>query len=121
MLALAPAILRIGIGLVVVWFGLQQVNDPAGWIVYLPSFTKSLPFSQINFVYLNGYFELIFGMFLIVGFYTRIIALFLTLHMTGIVGAVGYNEIGVRDFGIFIGLLSIFLHGKSSWSVDEYF
>ncbi len=121
MLALSPVVLQIGIGLVVVWFGLQQINDPESWVGYLPSFIKNLPISEINFVYLNGYFELIFGSLLMVGFYTRIVSFLLALHMAGIVYSLGYNEISVRDFGIFIALLAIFLHGKSDcdWARSE--
>src|SRR3989338_3965153 len=89
MLALSPIVLRIGIGLVIMWFGLQQIANPSGWVVYLPEFTKSLPISQINFVLLNGYFELVFGALLIAGFYLRIVALLLALHMAGIVLSVG--------------------------------
>ena len=107
---LSPIILRIGIGLVIIWFGLQQINTPLAWVVYLPTFTENLPISQTTFVSLNGYFELIFGILLVAGFFTRIVAFFLALHLFGIVLTVGYNEIGVRDFGIFIALVSIFLY-----------
>ncbi len=108
---LSQIVLRVGIGLVIIWFGLQQVTNPSGWTAYLPSFVKSLPLSEISFVYLNGYFEIIFGVLMIAGFYLRIVALLLAIHMAGIVFSVGYNEIGVRDFGIFIALVSIFLYG----------
>jgi len=117
---LSPIILRIGIGAVIVWFGLQQINTPSSWIVYLPTWTKILPLSQINFVYLNGWFELIFGIILITGFFTRIVAFFLSIHLLGIVLTVGYNEIGVRDFGLFIALFSIFLHGENNQSRDKF-
>ncbi len=117
---LAPIILRIGLGLVMIWFALEQLNTPAAWVAYLPLWTQDLPISQITFVYLNGWFELTFGILLLVGFYTRIVSLLLALHMFGIVVTVGYNEIGVRDFGLAVALLSIFLHGPSSWSLDEF-
>ena len=107
-------ILRIGIGLVIIYFGLQQVSDPSGWIAYLPAWVKILPISEMNFIYLNGYFELIFGTLLVLGFYTKIISFLLSLHLLSIVYTVGYNEIGVRDFGIFIALVSIFLHEQSN-------
>lgn len=116
---LSSVVLRVGIGAVIIYFGLQQLNDQSAWIAYLPSWIKSVPISQINFIYWNGWFELVFGILLVVGFYTRIVAFFLALHLLSIVFTVGYNEIGVRDFGIFIALVSIFLHGPSNWSADE--
>lgn len=117
---LSSVVLRVGIGAVIIWFSLQQLSDPSSWITYLPSWIESVPVSQINFIYLNGWFELVLGIFLIMGFYTRIVAFFLSLHLLSIVLTVGYNEIGVRDFGIFVGLVSIFLHGRSNWSADEF-
>ena len=117
---LSSFLLRIGIGLVIIYFGLQQVSDSSGWLAYLPSWAKSLPISEINFIHINGYFELIFGALLVLGFYTRIVAFFLSIHLLVIVYTVGYNEIGVRDFGIFVALVSIFLHGPSIWSLDKF-
>ncbi len=114
-------VLRIGLGLVMIWFALQQLHSPLGWTSYLPSWTNSLPISQITFVYLNGWFEITFGILLIAGFYTRIVSCLLAIHMFGIVFSVGYNEIGVRDFGLAIALISIFLHGSSDWSLDRFF
>lgn len=114
-------VLRVGIGAIMIWFASQQLNDPSSWVGYLPDWTKSLPISQITFVYLNGWFELTFGALLIAGFYTRIVALFLSLHLLGIVFSVGYEPTGVRDFGLTVALFSIFLYGPSAWSLDEYF
>ena len=118
---ISPIILRVGIGAVIIWFGLQQLGNPSPWIGFLPLWTKSLPISQLSFVYLNGWFELISGILLIAGFFTQLVAGLLTLHLLGIVCSVGYSATGVRDLGITIALLSIFLHGTNSWSLDEFF
>lgn len=117
----APVVLRIGLGLVMIWFGLKQLTSPTEWIGYLPKWIDILPISPENFVYLNGWFEIIFGILLVKGFHTRIVAGLLSLHLLGITFTVGYNEIGLRDFGLSVALFSIFLHGSSSWSLDEYF
>jgi uncharacterized membrane protein YphA (DoxX/SURF4 family) len=114
-------ILRIGIGAVMIWFALRQLSNPSAWIFYLPSWTQSLPVSQIGFIYLNAWFELTFGGLMIVGFYTRVVAFFLALHLLGIVYTIGYNETGVRDFGLSIALISISLYGTSNWSADNFF
>ncbi len=117
----SPVVLRIGLGLVMIWFALQQLQGPASWVGFLPTWTGSLPISQITFVYLNGWFELTFGILLIAGFYTRIVASLLGLHMLGIVCSVGYGPTGIRDFGLAVALISIFLHGSSSYSLDKVF
>jgi len=117
----AQIVLRIGLGLVVIYFGSQQLMDPVSWVSYLPSWTASLPFGQTSFIYLNGWFELVFGILLIAGFYTRIVSGLLALHLASIVFTIGYNEIGVRDFGLTVALASIALYGPSAWSLDEFF
>lgn len=119
MMEWSPVVLRIGLALVMLWFGSQQITNPTGWVAYLPSWIHILPLTPIQFIYMNGWFEVILGFLLLIGFFTRIIALLLVLHMAGIVMTVGYNEIGIRDFGILTGLFSLFLHGKTSHSVDS--
>ena len=113
MRTLAPKVLRVGIGIVFIWFGFQQIADPSYWVSYLPLFTENLPIRQTILIYLNGTFELIFGTLLITAIYARIVAFFLALHLLGIILTVGYNEIGVRDFGLLISLVSIFFQGKN--------
>ncbi len=114
-------VLRVGIGAVMIWFGSQQLLHPAMWTGFLPEFTKSLSISQITFIYLNGWFEIVAGILLVIGFYTRIVAFFLSLHMLGIVLSVGYGATGVRDFGLAIALISLFFQGEGAWSADRFF
>lgn len=113
-------VLRVGIGLVIIWFGVSQIGDPSSWVSFLPSFMNKLPISEINFVYLNGWFELLAGIMLISGFYTRIVSFLLCLHLFGIIFSLGYNAVAVRDFGIFMALVSIFLDKENRYSLDEF-
>ena len=117
----STTILRIGLALVVIWFGIAQISSPTDWIGFLPTWITSLPISQLSVIYLNGWFELVFGTMLLFGVYTRFVALFLALHMLDITYTVGYGAIGVRDFGLAIGILSIFFGGMSAFSVDMFF
>ncbi len=117
----APIILRIGISLVIIWFGAQQLLDASLWVGYLPDWTHALPISQIGLVHLNGLFEVIAGLALLAGFYTRIAAILLALHLLEITYTVGYGQIGVRDFGLTIALLSVFFYGADKWSADRAF
>lgn len=115
----APLVLRVGLGLVMLWFGTQQLRDTLSWVGYLPDFVSSLPVSEITFVKMNGIFEVVFGLLLIAGFYARIVALLLALHLFGIASTVGYNDVGVRDFGLSMALFSIAFHGAGAYSFDE--
>ena len=115
----APVILRIGLSLVFLWFGISQLSDPNSWIGILPQWTAGLAFPQVTFIYLNGGTEVLFGTLLLVGFFTRIAALILALHLIGIIASVGYSDIAVRDFGLMCATFSVFLHGPDFFALDS--
>ena len=54
----APAVLRYGLGLVYLWFGISQLINPGNFIGYLPTFLFNSSFAQ-SFVIINGVFEII--------------------------------------------------------------
>jgi uncharacterized membrane protein YphA (DoxX/SURF4 family) len=117
----APILVRIAMALVMLWFGSQQLLHAGNFTAYLPDWTSKLPISDITFVHLNGWFEVTFGLLLLAGFYTRIVALLLGLHVLGIATTFGLTELGVRDFGLACSTLSIFLNGPDVWSLDRVF
>lgn len=117
----APILLRISMAVVIIWFGISQLSDPNSWLGFLPSWTTSLPINQIQLIYLNGWFEVSFGFLLFCGFYTRFVSLLLFLHLLDITYTVGYNAIGVRDIGLALATISVFLFGSDSWSIDKLF
>ena len=114
----SPNILRIGVSLVFLWFGINQVLDPDYFISYLPDFILNFS-NPANFVIFNGIFEVIFGILLLLGLFTRLVSIILTLHLFGVIFSLGYNEISVRDFGLMISSFVVFLNGKDSWCLDR--
>jgi len=118
---IAPIILRVGLGIVMVWFGWQQLGNAAQWTSFLPTWAGALPISSIALVHLNGWFEVTFGLMLIVGFYTQFVALLLGLHLFGITFTVGLDAIGMRDFGLSMATISLACLGGGAWSLDQYF
>lgn len=116
---LAPIVLRIGMALVFLWFGYSQVSDQVQWVAYVPESIVNLSGLKVEtLVLLNGLFELVFGAALLVGFWTRTAALLLALHMLEITYIVGFDATGVRDFGISIAAISVFLYGKDRFTLD---
>ncbi|MEI6478815.1 MAG: DoxX family protein, partial [bacterium] len=107
--------------IIILWFGYQQIVDANSWLGFLPPWTTSLPISQIDLIYLNGTFEIVFGIFLLLGFYTRFAAVMLALHLFDITYTVGYDAIGVRDMGLAMSTLVVFFYGADSLSVDKIF
>jgi|SRR3989338_241255 len=121
MRGLAPAIVRVGVSVVFIWFGYQQLINASSWTVLVPSWITSLSgINAVNFIYFNGVFEVVFGISLLLGLFTRIVGFLLALHMLHITYLVGYNDVGVRDFGLSLSTIAVFLHGADSWSIDKY-
>ncbi len=117
----ASLILRIGIGGVVLWFSSQQFLHPMMWTRLLPAWTTTMiPLAPVTIIYVNGVFELVTGVMLVIGLYTRIVALLLALHMYDIAYTLGYGAVAVRDVGLATASLSLFFDEFGEYSVDGY-
>ncbi len=117
----APVITRIGLALVFLWFGVDQFLETANYVGYIPdSILQLIPIGTVTFVHLNGIFEIVFGTALLLGFYTRITALLLALHLLDILYVVWPGQIATRDFGLVVATTSIFFYGADIWSLDRY-
>jgi uncharacterized membrane protein YphA (DoxX/SURF4 family) len=119
--AISPTVLRIGIALVFLWFGTNQIIDPVSWVDYIPAWVVSIShLSAETIVYLNAAFEIFFGTALALGFFTRFVAFFLMLHMFDITITVGLDAIGVRDFGLSVASLVIWINGADFFTLDRF-
>lgn len=113
--SLAPKVLRVGLALVFLWFGTQQIFHASQWVGWIPAYILNiLPVGAVAIVYFNGAFEVVFGTALLFGIFMRVTALLLALHMAHITFTVGYSEIGVRDFGLAVATFSLFLFGRQN-------
>ncbi len=114
-------ILRVGMAIVAIWFGTQELLNPGVWTGYIPESIVNITNMNANLlVNLNGAFEVIFGLALFFGIKTRITAMLLMIHMFDITYIVGYNALGIRDLGLAFGLLSVFMYGPSLISFDIF-
>jgi uncharacterized membrane protein YphA (DoxX/SURF4 family) len=111
-------LLRIGLGGVFLWFGTDKFIHPDIWVHYIPSwFPMLIPVSL--FVLLMGIVETLIGLLVLAGFYTRIAAALAVLMLIPILISLGYNEIGVRDFGLLMLALGILFLGAGELSLDN--
>jgi uncharacterized membrane protein YphA (DoxX/SURF4 family) len=116
----APTVLRIGMSLVFLWFGTQQLMHAENWIGFIPDFVVNmLPVAPTTFVMGNGIFEVIFGIALLLGIFTRPVSLILAIHMLGIALSLGWSAIGIRDFGLTFATTAIFLYGADFYTLDR--
>lgn len=114
----APTV-RIGISLVFLWFGLNQLLDTSSWVAWLPLWTLELPLRPLLFIQMNGFFETLFGLLLLVGKWTRPVACLLALHLFVIALSLGYNDIMIRDLGLALATLSIAFQGPDQFCLDK--
>lgn len=110
-------VLRVGLATVIVWFGSNQLLSPDMWTAWVPTWTSALGLDAAQVVFLNGLFEVAAGLLLLLGVYTRYVALVLFAHMMVIVYDIGLTAIGVRDFGIAIALLALAFDDRNRFTL----
>ncbi len=129
----APVVLRIGLALVFLWFGADQLMHTAKWVGLIPGWLtgKAYFFSVFNFqattlVHFNGAFEIVFGICLLFGLFVRVVTLLLALHMMHItltlLMASGITAVSVRDVGLSFAAVTLFLLGPGAQkcSIDNW-
>lgn len=104
-------ILRIGLGLTILWFGVMQLLNQSNWTGYVPVWVENIfPFISLEvIVIINGLFETLTGILLVFNKFVKISSILLSIHLIIIIIDLGINEIGVRDIGILTGLISLYL------------
>lgn len=117
----SPSILRIALSLIFLWFGVTQVSTPNDWVAYVPDWVVNLSHMNADkIVFFNGIFEIVFGSMLLLGLFTRFAAFLLFLHITDITFTVGFDATGVRDFGLTIATLVIWINGSDLLGLDGW-
>lgn len=112
----APAVLRLGLAAVYIWFGTSQIINPDAWTGLVPSWaTDVLSASSFTVVQMNGWFEVAAGALLAFGIFVQPVAAILFIHLLIIAFRLGLNPVGIRDFGLSFATLALALFGE-----DEY-
>ena len=116
----APAIVRIGMSLVFVWFGFNQMLHPAAWTGYVPdSITALFGGNSTLLVLFNGWFEIVGGLTLLLGLQVRLVSFLLGVHLFVISSSLGMSALAIRDYGLSIATISILFAGPDVWSTDK--
>ena len=110
-----PLVMRGFLGFVLLWFGVNEILDPRYWSGYVPPLARSLfPFEVNLFVQMHGVVLALLGLLLFFNLYIRYTG-FLTLGVllsiiSGLIMINGFDEIVVRDIGLFGLALALWLH-----------
>ncbi len=95
--------LVLGTAFVFLYFGIEKFVHHDLWIGWMPEWMEGLLGLSLN-TWMNviGVTEILIGAAVLVPVrrVQRIIALLASLHLLGILTEVGWNETGVRDFGL---------------------
>lgn len=114
-----PILLRVGLCLVFLWFGSNQLMHPENWVRIVPAWAASIFGSAETTVHINGYVEIILSLILLAGIQVRVVAFILGLHLIGIASTFGLSPTGVRDWGLCLASFSVFLNGADAWCLDR--
>ncbi len=108
LLAIWPIILRVIVGFIFVYFGITKIWKERSRRI---TFFKKVGFGTgIVFFWLISIVELIGGAFLVLGFFTQIVALILSLVIIGaIYTKIRHNELLDNTLEFFILLLAILI------------
>lgn len=96
---LSYLVLRVSLGLVFLWIGTDILRHPETWIGYLPA---SLPFGVPREVglKLNGVFDVLLGVMLMVRVFPKTMAALAALHLIGVLATTGLDAVVIRDVGL---------------------
>lgn len=96
--ATASLLLRLALGVPFLAFGIGKFTDAASWVGYIPPWmTPLLPMSEWTFLIVVGIMECVLGALLILGLWTRIVAVLTALHLLAVVITLGPNDLAFRD------------------------
>jgi len=99
---------NFALGFVFFVFGVWQILNPGYWTAYLPKFLYFL--SPEEFFRINGIFNFLVGLALILNFHPLIFSLLAIFHLLGVIFVIGiYNDIAIRDLGLLFLAIGIFL------------
>jgi len=115
----APSLLRIGLALVYLWFGISQITSPLLFTQYVPDFISGVIENSELVVFITGIIVAILGLLLLLGLLTRIITWILVIHMIIVILGIGYNSIGIKTFGIIIGTITIAMTRNDPLRLDN--
>lgn len=103
----AHLLMRISLGLVFIWIGIDILRTPDAWIGFLPA-TLPLGLDRTLALKLNGALDLGLGLMLLWGHWPKLAALLAGLHLAGIIVVHGIDAVIIRDVGLLGTALALF-------------
>jgi uncharacterized membrane protein YphA (DoxX/SURF4 family) len=107
-------VLRIGLAIVFVWFGIDKFIQPHYWVdAWMPLWAQhasgAVGMSTVNAVFFVGLFEVLVAISLATGFFMRWFSVAAIGFLFLVILTHGLTEVLVRDVGLIGGLLALAL------------
>jgi len=99
-------LLRVGLVVVYIYFGVSQLQDPVKWSGFVPDWSIISFLEPVTIVYINAIFELVGAGLLALGLWAKWVSIILGLHLGIITFAMGFTPTGVRDFALTLATLA---------------
>ena len=106
--------LRLGLAAVFLWFGIDKMFHPSYWLnAWVPlgiqSLIGSFSLTGLQFIYLNGIFEILVGLSLVTGVFMKFFSVLAVLFLVSVLIFIGISEVTVRDFAMVGGFVAVVL------------
>src|SRR5688500_5526496 len=119
-------LMRLGLGVVFLWIGIDILRTPDSWIGFLPPWELPLGLTKEQMLQANGALDVALGILLMLNKLPRLSATVAALHLAGILVINGVNGVLIRDVGLFGTALALLFwpqHGyrRNRWSNKLFF
>ena len=105
-------ILRLGLAIVFLYFGISQILYQSKWIYLFPDRFFIFYINEVlksKLVLVNGIFDTLIALSLISGLFIRIFSVLGFIHFCSIaLFSLGFEPSGIRDLGLPFAMLSLF-------------
>ena len=101
-------ILRIGLGLTLIYASLHMFMDPMAWLGFIPHWVNAVINPQ-TFLIIHSAFELVLGVLLLCGWLLPGASLLVFLYFVSILIFYGVDDLTFRDFGLAMAALTLFV------------
>lgn len=116
-------VLRLGISLIFLYFGILALKDPAGQgEIWLNQSMKDIITTLVSvkvFMTLLGLAQITVAVLTILGVYIRYTSLAAAALLLGIIINLGFNDIALRDFAILTAYLFLSVNGGGKYVLGE--
>ncbi|MFQ5847810.1 MAG: DoxX family membrane protein [Candidatus Methylomirabilales bacterium] len=103
-------VVRVGLAVVFLWFGVDKFVTPEAWIGWIPSWLYRLIREWQNpFLYLLGAGEVMIGLAFLTGWYLRVAATAASVFLAAVILSSPFSDITVRDIGLLGAAVSLLL------------